>query len=535
VQKPFLHPLDPLTFAELKAQAKAVRGTRLGAGLNSQAPAPMKVATPKAAEWSQQTVNPPESTFPGISSTSCGAVNGGFAFPFADIALAVGDTSVGVMQAVNDCLSVFDKNGLQQAGYPKSSPTFFGVDPVANPNVSEPRMIFDWINHRYIFVAVSYPNSCATQCASPAFYNVAVSMTDNPTGSWCLAQFGVLTGPNPNPSGVYALLDFPRLGQDRQAIYIASTLYQPSYAGEEVVALAKSSLYSCSSLSAAFVGRLSGFAIQPANQYSPNDDPKSMYFVTSDVGGTGFRIWVSSWHDPFGQFTTPSFTQVIVNPSTGYTMPPDASQCGTSTRIATGDDRFGGTAMYAAGSIYAALTSGTPAGLMGNGQPWIINYKIEPFLDTSGTATDGQIIGARILNEILRGASTGSNAWYYPAMQPDAEGNVTEVFGFSSSTTCPSVGYLSRRAAQKPDTEPDNGVLAAVGPGPYISANPHLSGDYFATAPAGIVSGGGTGGFPKMWFSGRVSTSTPNLWSTVIGRTGYDQINQNIPTQTGSK
>src|SRR5262249_23510269 len=113
VAKPFLHPVDLAMFAAEKANAKALRFIP-EAGTSSDVPPP-------------QTVSPPEAMFNGISNTTCTAVNGGQIFRPSDMALAVGNTSVGVLQGVNDCVSVFDKNGVQQAGFPKSSPTFFGV------------------------------------------------------------------------------------------------------------------------------------------------------------------------------------------------------------------------------------------------------------------------------------------------------------------------------------------------------------------------------------------------------------------------
>jgi hypothetical protein len=61
-----------------------------------------------------------------------------------------------------------------------------------------------------------------------------------------------------------------------------------------------------------------------------------------------------------------------------------------------------------------------------------------------------------------------------------------------------------------------------------VTANPQRWGDYFATAPAGLVSGGGTGGFPKMWFAGQYASSTSTQWNTAIGRTGYNAIGQDV-------
>jgi hypothetical protein len=539
---PFLTPVDPLTFEEMKAQAAVPRGVMQRPGLDSQSPAPMKSGPTVQKGTQYQTVNPPEGSFPGISQQSCINAGGGSWIP-SDMALAVGDTQVGVMQAVNNCFSVFDKaTGAQQAGYPISSAAFFGIPAGRHP--TDPRLLFDWINHRYLFVLINLDDGCPNSppgCPTPSFYQLAVSSGDDPTGSYCLFQIPSVQGQSGTGNLSWTFPDQPRLGQNRDGVFIAANDYrQGSYIGEEIIALPKgiggtsggAGLYSACGTGFGYTTVApinNGFNIQPASNFSPYDDPKSMYFVTSDFGNSRNQLVLSSFHDPFNIDGQISFTQVRINVTNTYSLPPTASQCNTSTRIDTGDTRISGTAMYAAGSIYAALTTG-----LSNGTSAIISYQIQPFVDTSGGAADGQITGGRVLNEVVQGnGGSGSNLfWYYPAQQPDPEGNATTVFGFSSPTVCPSVAYLSRRAGQQPGTWPDNGVFAAVGQGSNTSGR---WGDYFATAPAGMVSGGGTGGFPKMWFAGQFGSASTDLWNTVIGRTGYNAINQNIPTQTSSR
>lgn len=509
--KPFLNPVDPLTFEAEKANAERLRFIPQGV-TSSAIPTQMQSGLSVPKQSLNQTVNPPEAVFNGISNATCAGVNGGWNHRPSDMGLAVGDTFISVLQGVNDCLSVFNKNGVQQPGFPKSTRTFFGTA----LNTSDPRMIFDWLNRRYLFVVISYPDSCTVSpytCTTAAYYNLAVSTSADPTAGWCLyTNIPVQTSPNPS-GGVYALPDYPRLGQDRQAVYLASNLFRPGYIGEEILAIRKTELYACGTAPVTAVTGLStGFTIQPANVFSPSDQPKSMYFVTSFYG-TSNQLVVSSFHSPF---SSPTFTQATITAATTYSIPPNATQQGTATLIATGDTRISGSAYYAAGSIYAALATNG-----GNGQPGILLYQIQPFVNTSGGANDGKITGARMLNEILR-AGGGSNAWYYPAQQPDGEGNVTEVFGFSNATTYASLAYASRRAAQAVGTVPDGGVFAANGLGPYVTVNPQRWGDYFATAPGGVM----IGGIPKMWFSGQYASSTSTQWNTAIGKTGYTGIGQ---------
>lgn len=496
---PFLSHDDPVTFAANKAAAKAMRFELAGV-------TPSSPPVPLPGKGGELTVSPLELQADATSDASCGTVSGEAVEP-PDQALAVGDTTIGVVQAVNICLSVYDKSGNLQSGYPKSTNAFFGLGAL---NDTDPRLIYDWINHRYIYVVVAYPSSCTPNCATAAYYELAVSNGDSPTGAWCLyTNIPVFTKPNPQ-GGVYLFPDFPRLGQDRQAIYIASNIYSGNtFIGEEVAALRKSDLYTCSGYTYEYVSgnTFNGFTLQPASVYSSSDQPKSMYFVTS-FSSPSKQLVISAFHDPFG---TPTFTQLTINGTNTYSLPPNATQKGTTNLINTDDQRIGASAFYAAGSIYAALTTNG-----GSGEPAIIMYQIQPFVDTTGTSTDGQIIAARILNETLIGS--GSNAWYYPAQIPDPEGNVLTVFGFSNSTTYASLAYASRRAAQTPGSWPDNGFLiSSPTSGSYTGGR---WGDYSATAPAGLVSGGGTGGFPKFWFAGQYAKSSGD-WGTTIGRSGF--------------
>jgi hypothetical protein len=78
-------------------------------------------------------------------------------------------------------------------------------------------------------------------------------------------------------------------------------------------------------------------------------------------------------------------------------------------------------AMYSAGSISASINAAT-----GSNSEAIL-YQIQPFVTARG-ANDGQIAGARILDEIVHNGAGAFDA-YYATQQPDPEGNVTYVCG----------------------------------------------------------------------------------------------------------
>ncbi|MFZ0495538.1 MAG: hypothetical protein WBE80_01240 [Methylocella sp.] len=492
--------VDPATFALRKA--RAAHGLANPKVASPPLARPQVLATPSAAV-----------VFLSTSEAGCGNVTP------ADQAIAVGDTSVGVLQAINVCINVFDKSGNLQPGYPKSLTSFVGL-PAGTPT-TDPRAIYDWINHRYI---VSFIQFDPTQ-ASASSYWIAVSTGDNPAGGYCLYNLGVQSvGPS---GGFFPLPDFPRLGQDRQAIYLASNIFNTptSYQWEEILVLPKAQMYACQSIagfpvfSDLTLGGVATDSTQPVNVFSAGDAPRSEYLVTSEnlnFGGgqcstspcNGLAVWAI-----YSPLSSPTLSGTFIATSNNYSLPPNASQPGGANSIDTNDTRISGMAMYNAGSIYASINAANGS----NSE--VILYQIQPFV-TAGGANDGQIAGARILNEFVHG--NGHSDAYYATQQPDPEGNVTYVWNRSSSTQFVSLAYSSRRAAQTPGTEFDGGLLAVGGAGFYGQGR---WGDYTAVAPGGLASGTGTGSLPVMWFAGMFARSD-GTWQTAIGSNSYNAINQ---------
>src|ERR1700732_3250677 len=152
--------VDPATFALRKARA-------------AHSPANPNVASPPPVRPQSRETPGAAVVFTSTSEAGCGNVTP------ADQAIAVGDTSVGVLQVINVCVNVFDKSGNLQAGYPKSLTSFFGL-PAGTPP-TDPRAIYDWINHRYIVTFIQFNPSQA----SASSYWIAISTADNPAGGYC--------------------------------------------------------------------------------------------------------------------------------------------------------------------------------------------------------------------------------------------------------------------------------------------------------------------------------------------------------------
>jgi hypothetical protein len=494
---PPLTGVHPATVAARKAEAARLR---FATPRGSAAPA-IPQRSPSSGKYT-----PIASV--AVSSTNegdCGNVTP------ADQALAVGDTNLGVLQVINVCYNVFDKSGVQQAGYPKSLTSLVGLP--ANTPTSHPRAIYDWINQRYIVAFIQLdPNF-----TSASSYWLAVSTGDSPAGSFCIYNFPVQSvAPS---GGVFPLPDFPRLGQDREAIYLASNIFTnpTTYQWEEILALPKAQLYACQgqgfSFSFFFDLTLNGVptdTTQPANFYSRLDTPRSEILVTSAnifFGGgqcsTGCNgLVVSAIHSPLN---SPTLSSVFVPTISDYSLPPNASQPGAPNSIDTKDTRISGMVMDAAGTVYAALNTNG-----GSGQPAIFLYQIQPFLDSNGN-----LDSARILNEIFFGG--GPHSWYYATQQPDPDGNVTTVYNFSNPLNFPGLAYSSRRVSQPVGSVSDYGFLFFPGQGLYSQGR---WGSYTAVAPAGLNTT-----TPTMWFAGMYARSD-GTWGTAIGRNGYTDISQ---------
>jgi len=296
-----------------------------------------------------------------------------------DMALAVGPTFV--LQVINGCMTVLDKSGNVQAGFPKSLSAFMGVGASAQAPPFDPRAIFDWANQRYI-VSTAHVNAAGAQ-----ILDVAVSRTSDPTAGWFVYRINLTANPNPLiPSTEVA--DFPTLGQDRRTIYVAFNAFTlpDTFNGAYMMLLPKGPMYAGASfdffaLSPEFftvngTGEVMD-SLQPANVMDRTDDPRAEFVVAAHninapggpsnvqcaTGCNGLVVFAIS--NPAYSTTSPGpeVSQFLLSTANSYSLPPPATQPGCSTPdclIDTGDTRISGEAVYASGSLYAALgTNGT--------------------------------------------------------------------------------------------------------------------------------------------------------------------------------
>ncbi len=522
-----LGPLTGTSASEYAAR-KAIAANRAGPSGTPRTPAlPSAMGTQGGVK---PLTNAPKLAFAGNAQADC--VGSTPPKTPSDQAIAIGDGASPIVQINNDCLSVWSPSGSRSLG-PKTLQAFAGLP--ASEAVYDPRVLYDWYNHRFI---LAFGDS---DLIGTSYYNIAVSETDDPTGSWYVYRFQ-----SPTQGNTYN--DFIRLGQDRQGVYVASNLFNlsggvvGSYLFEEWVFLPKSLLYA-GALGSSYwyqhgmqAGGQYTDSTQPANIWSPYDNPRAEFLVGSfniNYGGGncvngcgGLVVWGVA--NPFGWINggpTPEVSGYCCGGTSTYYLPPNASQPGAPNSIETLDTRITGQVSYKSGVVHAALTTGDAS--------WsdLLIYRMFVGLGNEDSRCAGQyqylcpqINSVTFFDEAR--ANYGGNFAFYPTPQPDLEGNVVTVFNFAGANCAIcylGVAYGMSRATAPGGGWADYGLLLAPGDGPYKFS---YWGRYSAAAPSGVgYANNGAVGVPGVGFAGAYVASGGN-WATQIGYVAYTAANQ---------
>ncbi len=144
---------------------------------------------------------------------------------------ADGNGAVGLnyfVEFINGSFTVYDKS--DGSGVAKISDMKFwsnkgpggdgvgGINFASSDAVSDPRVIYDPAAQRWFASQVDYNGSLGDPTLESDYYLLAVSDTDDPGGSWHVFSF--LAAP-----GGIRFADFPTLGVDANAVYLAGDMY----------------------------------------------------------------------------------------------------------------------------------------------------------------------------------------------------------------------------------------------------------------------------------------------------------------------
>ena len=329
-----------------------------------------------------------------------------------------------VVEIVNNSLQVFDSTG-KALSQPVSTTAFFNV--TTGDNLSDPHAVYDPTTKRWYLEELQY---------GTAFngFSVAVSKTSDPLGAYFVYHIDAGTK-SIKACGGSCLPDYPQVGFDKNGFYIAADLFSNnsgSFVNAGLYALPKATLLTGKPFKFASF-QVADFVIQPAIPA-----PGAPFVATA--GGTEYLLSARNIFDGSTNIevlaltntamlatkptalkllkadvnaeaytaTVPSTQPNVVGPygkSVGATAAPS---------LDGGYNAFGGGVKYAAGHLYAALTSGATDS-KGLARNVIAYFVLKPTV--SATA-----VKATIVKQGYIVPPTGFSI-FYPGMALDKSGN----------------------------------------------------------------------------------------------------------------
>ncbi len=220
-----------------------------------------------------------------------------------------------------DGTTTFDQPIAGSAGFwGAQGATGFVFDPVA---------LFDTHANRFVVAAAELNDD-----RSRSWINIAVSDDDNPNGAWAKYRFEL--------SSFGGFFDFPNLGVDEDAIYIAGDFFTAPR-GNFVFIFDKAPMLVGGPVTP--VGVRTGSNPRSLGAVKHYDTALPAGYFAQAIGGT--TLTLNAIEDPLGSATLRSFTLNVPF----YSFPPGAEQLGTSNRADAIDNRIK-NGVYRNGSLW---------------------------------------------------------------------------------------------------------------------------------------------------------------------------------------
>jgi hypothetical protein len=490
---PTRYPVDMETFLALKEGVKeskikpAKRGTTIVLDTGKRQPprsarrgGGIEIAGTPLADAPVAAAPTSLTTFPGISAT-------GWLPP--DCTFAAGPSHV--LASVNATVAIYAKTG--GAPLKQITLTSWFSNVISGAKIFDPKALYDQHAGRWVLLAVALgPGS------TESFFLLSVSKTIDPLGGWFNYKMDAKKD-GATPTTNWA--DYPGLGVDAQALYLTANMFSfgGSFQYSKIRVVPKAGPYSGGAAPFFdFVKMKNGdgsmaFTIQPCHTYG---SPGGEFLVNSVYpSSTGTQKTLSLW-----SLTNPTTSPVLTRKSITtdpFSLPPDAAQKGGGMPLDTGDTRML-NAVFRGGSVWCALTT---AHNWGSGNVASIHwFQINA---TSAALTQQGVFGASGFH------------YFYPAVMPDSNGNMTMVFSRSGSTEFASARYTGRKATD-PAGQLQGSALLKAGVANYQGldgSGRNRWGDY-----AGV--GNDPADTLKTWIY-TLYAAAGNQWATQIGATKF--------------
>ena len=425
---------------------------------------------------------------------------------------ALAASSSWVLQGVNASFAVYNTTGTRQAGWPKTSVSFFGVpNPTpsgcaSSPFMSDPRAFYDPRDGRFWVAMLEVEGAFGvnSSCTEVTRYWVAVSGTNNPNGSWFVYAFNMALGTT-------NAADYTEFGFDQTAIYFSGNMFDRSgsvYQYAESFSALKSTMEAGGAVTAYGFTNFTANGVlvdtlQPVENEASSGPGVGLLINSFNANGDGTHncattacsgVVVWAINNP-GQ-STASITSLIIATKT-YILPPLADEPGCSGCVDTNDTRISGTPVYQQGLISFSLNTGVnngtqvvPAAFWGQVSPTISGGKI----------TGGSIFQSGNIH------FSGDRAAFFGALMATSSGNLLIVFDTMSSSIDPSIMYATRLTT---DTKGKFEKALFLKKSTAPTADQRW-GDYEAASYDGSSN--------NTWFSAQYSNGD---WATYIGKVNF--------------
>ncbi len=425
--------------------ASAARLRSVASAFASAAPVPRSAPTPFAAGPSTTSAG---TGWSGLDSSQCACAP-------PDVILAVGPTQV--VEMVNVAEEIWTKQGTFVTTVGLS--TFFGS---GSDFLSDPKILYDNASGRWFASILDVPSS------GNGIVRLAVSQGPNASGLWT-----VYSSIHP-ASGEFA--DQPTLGVSAGVVGIGGNIFASSgatYYGAEYWVVNKTALVNGSAASIAAFGPNSNYeSIHPVQSLT---NTSTQYFVSSVYGSeNSIAVFAETGVPPANVAVTETNLSVTV-----MLAPPSATEPGSSSYLDTGDMRVQ-SALWQSGDLWLVLN--------------------DACIPNGGTASQACLrlielstTSSQVLEDFDYGVA--GEDLYYPAIALDPAGDLTLVYGVTSTSIYPSVAITGRAASAPAGTLNPPTTIASGTVSESCGTGACRFGDYFGAArdpssPTGVFVAG---------------------------------------------
>jgi hypothetical protein len=365
-------------------------------------------------------------------------------------------------------------------------------------HVGDPRVLYDTISNRFVMTAQANRDSDHLSRLL-----VSVSTTNLAQASWCNYFF------NASPNDEWP--DWLKAGVGGNNVVLTANMFSfptssPVFQTARIYVFYKTDLYDQSCPNNVphsdfinFVHNNGTLAdsIQPSLQYQ--NAPLNHLVASHSQGGSGLTGWVVDT-----QLSSPSVTRVWRASTRSYSVPPDAQQPGTNTRIDTSDNRLMDAIIPSNGRLW---TTHTIACVLEN----------DPTTRSCVRWYEVDVGAGVVLQQSAKGATGAFN--YYPAISASGSGTAMIVYNRSSTTIFPGIRFTGRKSTDPLNTLQPSQLMHA-GVGCFVSDSPTRWGDYggIAIDPNNFARWWAH----HEWASGDDPNCGNNVWRTWVAQLGIN-------------